>query len=59
MTTKTEMTTPIAVRELNKLCDDQLDKVTGGVTVTKVVDASSPNLFIGCATGKHYSTGRV
>jgi type VI protein secretion system component Hcp len=22
---------------------------------TKVVDAASPNLFIGCATGKHYT----
>ncbi len=26
---------------------------------TKVVDAASPNLFIGCATGKHFGTATV
>ena len=26
---------------------------------TKVVDASSPNLFIGCATGKHFPNALV
>jgi len=27
--------------------------------VTKVTDASSPNLFIGCATGKHFPTATL
>jgi len=30
-----------------------LQRVKTLVTMTKVVDASSPNLFVGCATGKH------
>jgi hypothetical protein len=36
------------------LSDDQLDEVAGGLYLTKVTDASSPNLFIGGGAGKHF-----
>jgi bacteriocin-like protein len=41
---------------LVKLSDKELDSVTGG---TKTVDAASPNLFMGCCTGKHFANATV
>jgi hypothetical protein len=41
---------------LVKLSDRELDSVTGG---TKTVDAASPNLFMGCRTGKHFANAAV
>ena len=41
---------------LVKLSDRELDSVTGG---TKTVDAASPNLFMGCCTGKHFANATV
>jgi type VI protein secretion system component Hcp len=39
----------------NELNDAQLDKVAGG-SITRKVDASSPNLFQSCCAGAHIKT---
>jgi bacteriocin-like protein len=38
----------------NTLTDNELDLVTGGITISKRTDTSSADLFLKCATGKHY-----
>ena len=38
----------------NALTDNELDLVTGGITISKRTDAASADLFLKCATGKHY-----
>ena len=38
---------------LVELSEQQLDHAAGGVHFTKSVDQASPNLFVGCCTGKH------
>jgi type VI protein secretion system component Hcp len=41
--------------KLIELSELQLDNVAGG---TKVVDKSSPNIFLMCANGKHIQQGK-
>lgn len=36
-----------------ELSEEQLDKASGGIQITKTVDKSSPILFTECADGKH------
>ena len=43
-------------KQPDELTADQLDNVTAGVTVTKVVDVSSPTLSNYCANGKHITS---
>jgi type VI protein secretion system component Hcp len=41
---------------LVELSDQQLDVVAGGNThVTKTIDQASPNLFVLCCNGKHFT----
>ena len=56
MTIKNHAETPGADRasDLRRLTDSELDLVAGGITVSKRTDASSPDLFLKCATGTHY-----
>jgi bacteriocin-like protein len=49
------VTTPSKQNEKNELSKEQLDAVSGGIHITKVTDKSSPNLFVACCTGKHFS----
>jgi hypothetical protein len=57
MTVKTNSQTPATNRtdESRPLDDGALDRVGGGITVTKRTDASSADLFLKCANGKHYN----
>jgi hypothetical protein len=57
MTIKNHAETPAADRasDLRRLTDSELDLVAGGITVSKRTDASSPDLFLKCATGTHYN----
>jgi type VI protein secretion system component Hcp len=60
MTIKTQSQTPAAkgTDDLQlRLNDGELDRVVGGIHVTKVVDSASPNLFLGAVlgSGKHVS----
>jgi hypothetical protein len=56
MTVKTNSQTPAANRtdDLRPLADGALDRVAGGITITKRTDASSADLFVKCANGTHY-----
>lgn len=48
------VTKPTKQNEKNELSAQQLDAVSGGdIHFTKVVDKSSPNLFVACCTGNH------
>jgi type VI protein secretion system component Hcp len=38
----------------NALTDNELDLVTGGITISKRTDTASADLFLKCANGKHY-----
>jgi type VI protein secretion system component Hcp len=43
----------LATDSLRPVTDSELDLVAGGIHVTKLTDASSPNLFLNCASGTH------
>jgi type VI protein secretion system component Hcp len=52
---KTDTTSQTKPAVVEQLAESDLEKVCGGVTVTKLMDKSSPNLFLACCSGKHFS----